>query len=360
MKIGFALPRGRHAGGIERYAFELSEDLRARGHRCVLLADGAVDPAYAAGFDEHRTLDAGSGLSVIYAQKAELAERLPASVPLLVAAHDHDDTCVRSHRYLPRDHSPCHRAPGLGCVTNGCFVVRTREGRLPFGLRDPFSLRSRVRELSRRATFVACSRYVQDRLLEAGAERVTVVHPVPRDAQLEPTRRPRSMSLLVVAQLVRGKGVDVAIRALAHLPGARLVVAGDGAQRGELEALAAEAAPDLVTFLGQVGKDDVGALYDACSVALVPSRWPEPFGMVGLEAMGRGRPVAGADHGGIPEWLDDDGGARFRPNDPVDLAAVVRALDARDDAEARAVLSRARFSRAATVERLEALLEAAC
>ena len=38
---------------------------------------------------------------------------------------------------------------------------------------------------------------------------------------------------------------------------------------------------------------------------VVPSRWPEPFGMVGIEAMARGRPVVAFANGGIPDWLDD-------------------------------------------------------
>jgi glycosyltransferase involved in cell wall biosynthesis len=41
-------------------------------------------------------------------------------------------------------------------------------------------------------------------------------------------------------------------------------------------------------------------------VTVVPSRWPEPFGMVGIEAMARGRPVVGFSVGGIPDWLEHE------------------------------------------------------
>lgn len=50
---------------------------------------------------------------------------------------------------------------------------------------------------------------------------------------------------------------------------------------------------------------DLGALYRAATVVAVPSRWPEPCGMVGLQAMHHARPVVDFDVGGIRDWLDD-------------------------------------------------------
>ena len=60
------------------------------------------------------------------------------------------------------------------------------------------------------------------------------------------------------------------------------------------------------------------------------------WNMTGIEAMRRGRPVVGADHGGIPEWLVDSvGGWRFRPGDAQHLASAARmALDDGGDASA--------------------------
>ncbi|MGB0712861.1 MAG: glycosyltransferase, partial [Gammaproteobacteria bacterium] len=45
--------------------------------------------------------------------------------------------------------------------------------------------------------------------------------------------------------------------------------------------------------------------YERALCTVVPSRWPEPFGMVGVEAMARARPVVAFRAGGIPDWLDD-------------------------------------------------------
>ena len=57
-------------------------------------------------------------------------------------------------------------------------------------------------------------------------------------------------------------------------------------------------------FSGWVRNEDLGNFYSKAKVVVVPSRWPEPFGMIGLEAMHHGRPVVAFDVGGIPDWLD--------------------------------------------------------
>lgn len=355
MNLGIAVHRAAFAGGIERYAFDLASDLRSRGHRVELLADeDGREASFVAGFDAVRPLDA-RGLDVIYAQKISLLDALDRGAKALVAVHDHDDTCVRSHRYLPLGKAPCDRAPGVSCVAHGCVLVRDRSGPLPVKLVNPFALRGRLRRASERAPLVACSAYVAERVRDAGVRRVEVVHPIPRSFAAERTERPAAPRLLVVGQLVRGKGVDLAIAAMEHLPHATLEIAGDGPQRAELEAQARPFGA-RIRFVGRVSPGAVTARYDEASVVLVPSRWPEPFGMVGLEAMSRGRPVVAAAHGGIPEWLGD-GCLGFTPGDPRSLANGARALLADDGAGERARSHAARtFSRDRMVDALERLL----
>jgi glycosyltransferase involved in cell wall biosynthesis len=58
-----------------------------------------------------------------------------------------------------------------------------------------------------------------------------------------------------------------------------------------------------VQFRGFVPPDELQRFYLDASVFVVPSVWPEPFGMVGPEAMRYGLPVVAFDAGGIKEWL---------------------------------------------------------
>ena len=93
-------------------------------------------------------------------------------------------------------------------------------------------------------------------------------------------------------------------------------------------------------------------------VTLVPSRWPEPFGMTGLESMRCGRPVVAANHGGIPEWLGEGcGGALFTPGSPEALARAVERVLSQPDAGERARAHVARqFGGDVAVNGVEALL----
>jgi glycosyltransferase involved in cell wall biosynthesis len=243
---------------------------------------------------------------------------------------------------------------------HGCVVLRNRQGPLPIRLGNPFTLRSRLLALSARAPLTSCSAYIARQVVAAGVAPtgVTVVHPVPPDDGLPPPPLPEERRLVYVGQLVRGKGVDLAIEALAHLDRAvTLEIAGDGPQRAELETLADRRAPGRVRFLGFTAPTAIGEVYARGRVVVVPSRWPEPFGMIGIEAMRRGRAVVGAAHGGIPEWLAPEGGRTFAPGDVRALSAAAAALLDDPTAGARAeAYVRARFSHAATVDAVEQLL----
>ncbi len=372
LRVGLAVPGLGFVGGIERHAHDLARGLAARGHEVTLLHGSATgrDPDdYARPFARVLPVEEAPGvcdaLDVVYVQRAaDVADLRPfTGAPVLVATHDHDLTCVRSHRYLPVSLAPCHRAPGLACVTHGCIVVRDRRpsARLPVTLHSPFALRARLRRLALRAPMVACSRYVADHVVAAGVDprRVHVVHPIPPEDDRPIVPRPTARRLLVVGQLLRGKGFDIAVRALARLPAdVTLTVAGDGPSRDSLEALASRVAPGRVRFTGWLSPDALGGLYDEARVVVVPSRWPEPFGMVGIEAMRRARPVVGADHGGIPEWLAPGrGGSRFTPGDDESLARAAGALLDDEEAGARALTeARERFPHARLLDGIETLL----
>lgn len=109
--------------------------------------------------------------------------------------------------------------------------------------------------------------------------------------------------LLAMGRLHRNKGFDIAIRALAALPGAHLSIAGEGPERAALEALAREVGvAERVTFLGW--RSDIGALLAGCDVFVCSSRH-EPLGNIVLEAWSAGRPVVAAAAQGPSELIAD-------------------------------------------------------
>jgi len=112
---------------------------------------------------------------------------------------------------------------------------------------------------------------------------------------LPPAPLPDPPHVLCLGRLVPAKGFDVAVRAFAHLaprfPDAKLTIAGDGASRDELVALAATLGiADRVGFRGWVDPANVPALLNEASVVVMPSR-REGLPIVGVQAALMARPL---------------------------------------------------------------------
>jgi glycosyltransferase involved in cell wall biosynthesis len=123
----------------------------------------------------------------------------------------------------------------------------------------------------------------------------------------------------------RLKGGAELLRALAGLPlrlgrPVHVVFAGDGRERPHWEASGLEACaatPGLsVEFVGWVGADRLPALFHRSHLLVLPSVWPEPFGLVGQEAAAHGVPAAAYAVGGVPDWLNDGVNGHLAPGDP--------------------------------------------
>ncbi len=170
-------------------------------------------------------------------------------------------------------------------------------------------------------------------------------------ADAPPAIGDRDGGALVVSRLAPEKGVDVAVQACA-LAGIPLTVAGDGP---ELERLRRSG---RARMLGRVAPPELAALRASSSVAVVPSRSAETFGLAAAEAMAAGLPVAASRIGALPELLPDEWLAP--PGDAAALARVIARLAADPDAGARALeLARARTAPAVVAPALRALYDAA-
>jgi glycosyltransferase involved in cell wall biosynthesis len=139
-------------------------------------------------------------------------------------------------------------------------------------------------------------------------------------------------------QLFPRKGIRFLIQAASRLrpryPDLRVVIAGDGFERAELERLAANTGvADITTFVGWVPNRELPPYYRACAVSVIPSL-EEGFGIPAAEAMGCEAPVVASDAGGLPEVVADGVTGFVVPKGNVDaLAAAIDRLFA--DAELR-------------------------
>jgi glycosyltransferase involved in cell wall biosynthesis len=116
-----------------------------------------------------------------------------------------------------------------------------------------------------------------------------------------------------VGRLVEAKGVDLLLRAVAHLGGEwRLLVLGEGPHRARLIVLAGELGlGESVTFESPVPTAKMPNHYQRLDALVLPSRarhhWKEQFGRVLIEAMACGVPVVGSDSGEIPHVIGQAG-----------------------------------------------------
>ncbi len=148
----------------------------------------------------------------------------------------------------------------------------------------------------RRLRLVTLSEYMRAELRAAGCDGpIDVVPPFVHDLPggAAPTGPP---GVLFVGRLARAKGVWDALEAWrrARLP-LPLRFAGTGPERQALEQAGAQ-------VLGWLDRAQLAGALAAASVLVLPSRWQEPFGIAGLEALQHGLPVAAWDSGGVREW----------------------------------------------------------
>ena len=190
------------------------------------------------------------------------------------------------------------------------------------------------------------------RELAPKANFVVVPNTVDTDAFEPPPERAPGMRLLNVAALAEKKGHRFLLEAMTELPGATLVIAGDGELRGELEERARELAlDDRVTFAGEQSKEEVARLMRQADLFVLPSL-AENLPVVLIEAMASGLPAVATRVGGVPEMLGDEDGVLVDPENPVALAAAIRsAAQRRFDPAAMAARARDRYSYAAVCGR---------
>jgi glycosyltransferase involved in cell wall biosynthesis len=371
-------------GGAETNVLATAEALIGRGHEVGLLArssSGRGEAAWRELFGESLYGLAGEPTSeiaarfapdVIYMHKCEdlagIEALLAGGAPLVRMVHDHDIHCLRSYRYNPLTRRICTRPAGAHCVFP-CMapLKRNRGGGLPFKWTD---FGQKLRELASSRRFdlnIVATAFMKNELLINGFDpaRIEICAPVPRAA--EPLRSSFSdRNLLVFAgQVIRGKGVDVMLQALAKVRAPfEAIILGEGNHRTYCEKLCRRLGlEDRVTFKGFIPQVELRDFYREASAVLVPSVWPEPMGLVGLEAMRNSLPVVAFDAGGIRDWLrDGDNGFLVPWMDTSAFAGKIDALLA-DKQLGRAMGQRgfARFTRDydfdAYIARLEELFE---
>jgi glycosyltransferase involved in cell wall biosynthesis len=284
--------------------------------------------------------------------------------PAVFFAHAYYGTCISGHKTFrfPKPSTPCHRRFGWQCLVH--YYPHRCGGLSPITMVKEYRRQlKRLKQLHGYRAIVTHSTYMRDEYIKHdfdparvyslsyyaqqrsesfgtdGKESLagssgSLVQPAP--ASYGPNRRrvPR-WRLLFLGRMERLKGGDVLIDALPQvcesLDGPLYVTfAGDGRMRKtwQRQAVRTEARTEglHVEFPGWVNGQQRESLWNSCDLLVVPSVWPEPFGLVGTEAGLRGVPIAAFAVGGITDWLSDGVNGHLAPGDPPTSAGLAEAI----------------------------------
>jgi glycosyltransferase involved in cell wall biosynthesis len=212
--------------------------------------------------------------------------------PVVYTAHWYRAICPKGTKLI-RDHTVCTYPAGVACWWL-----------------DMLQLRLLKRHFRNIDFVIANSRITEERL---GVEGIHCDSRLPyfvNSSALEEKKFSPQPTICFLGRLVPEKGADVLIRAmktlLQRLPDARLLIAGNGPQKGLLEQLVSQLGLGAsIHFLGYIPNENLDSLWAECDVLAVPSRWEEPFGIVATEALAAGVPVVATRGGGLEEIVED-------------------------------------------------------
>jgi glycosyltransferase involved in cell wall biosynthesis len=261
----------------------------------------------------------------------------------LVSVQDHRVFCPGPGKTLP-DNSRCG-TPMSADVCAQCLPDRAYRERM-------VELTDARRTAMGGARLVVLSRYMADELAAAGLPGALVIPPWVEVAAGDPEP---GDAFLLAGRLVAHKAPLDAWQAWRRAGcGLPLRVAGAGPLEPTLEG---------AQRLGWLRPEALAGELRRSRALLLPARWQEPFGMIGVEALASATPVIAASTGGTGEWTDA-GCLRVAAGDVGAMAAAVSTLAADPAAalalgrEGRAMVAE-RFARAPIERRLEALYDAA-
>ncbi len=301
-------------GGIERYMQQSAELLRRNGFavHCLYTENCSREQEnFAKAFDSiavfspESSLITSSDMVIIHnIIPPEMLKNLPENKTFFFA-HDHNIYCQRHHYYTPIGRINCHRKYNK-FICKVCSLNRNAAPPLAEYRKFPA---------------LVLSDFMAGNLRKNGFKKVVKLPAFIRIKKKEREFMPGGiLRIFFLGQLIRGKGADLMLKTLAGLDVPfNCTIAGDGKDRFMLEKMVEKfKLCDKVTFTGFVS--DPEKLWDNCDVFFFPIRWQEPFGLVVLEAMAHGVPVAAFDLGGVREHLTEACGALI-PEKNIRMAA---------------------------------------
>lgn len=255
-------------------------------------------------------------------EKTTIATETLKIAPAIFFAHSYHGNCISGSKTFKFPVLlPCDRKFGWGCLIQ--YYPKHCGGWHPLSMLNHFQLQStRLAQLKHYQFILTFTEHMRHEYEKYGLKAYTSFAPVKFDTALINASNINSNidlsnrinKILFIGRLDRLKGGDYLIKAMAEvckiLPrNYQIDFAGDGKEHAKWQALAKEIMsqhPQLkINFLGWQSREQINQLLSESDLLVVPSVWPEPFGLIGYEASHYNLPVVAFNVGGIPEWLKD-------------------------------------------------------
>ena len=311
-----------YVGGIERYIHKTGSTLKRSGWELYGLfekregSESDFGDIYSKEFFYEKNQSelmiaklTALDIDVVFIHKLDdldMLRKLNGNFYTVMIIHDHDYYCFRHHKYFPVKRINCPLPQNiLYCSLCSMLIKRDRSSKLGFSLIDGKGLIEFSQEVKEADAAIVLSRYMM-RNLELNKWdmdsifRLYPIHQIEEEYQRD---KQYQAEFLYVGQLIKGKGVDILIDACRKLKFKySLKIVGTGNDYDHLDKLIRlYGLQKNIELVGWV--DNVDEYYQKADLVIVPSRWQEPFGLIGIEAFSRKVPVVGFDVGGISEWL---------------------------------------------------------
>ncbi|MGO9490335.1 MAG: glycosyltransferase family 4 protein [Solirubrobacteraceae bacterium] len=336
-------PSWTRDGGVATHVMASAAALAAGGTEVHVLA-ATVDPAERApGITFHESpelfnrrleprerlgtaMEAAPGIVHFHQfEDPDVATLIQDRAPVVLSVHGYSACTSALHYFRPGEE--CDRAHGPGCAPNllgrGCaHTYRLR------WLPGSYGRATRSVRLLRQADLAISYSSVIDRHLEVnGARRRARVPLFSTLGTVRAGGHEQRRRVVFAGRIVRAKGAQVLVRAAQSLD-AEFVICGSGRDEDYVRSLARRLkVQERVSFRGWLAPSELATELAEASVVAMPSLWPEPFGLIGIEAFAAGRPVVASATGGISDWLEDGiSGVAVAPGDPRPLATAIEEL----------------------------------
>lgn len=315
-------------GGLEIYLFNLLDALEERGHTGIIIYGFETRPdnrtknrsTYCVDFNQPIKAIVNAIAAIIKKESPDIIHihnlgrlkkiynyigQICGSLPLVQSVHGHGLYCPSGIKYFYNCMRICQRKYGPYCLFSMLLNRCSNSKRLWLSFYNYYLPKQFLDNRHIFKKIIAVSEFIKRCLIQHGLKQEDI-EVLPCFTNLPELKQDENENtVLFLGRIYKMKGLDYLIRAAQYIKAPfKLLVAGEGREIDNCKRLCHKVGlADKVRFVDW--EFESSKYYREASVVVVPSLSPEPFGIVGIEAMSYAKPVVAFNVGGIPDWLED-------------------------------------------------------